>query len=188
MTPTSLARGNHAVVVGFFEDLADASPVPVFLYSVPAVTGYSLPAESAIQLSHHPNIAGMKDSGGDPVAMARMAGETAEGFVLMTGSSRAVSLCIAAGAHGAITASSNYLPELVLEVVRSARRSLRSATVAQSRLSRLSTAVEAHRVPGVKAAAQVTGLQAGHPRKPLRRLAARDRRTIEKLLRDEGVI
>jgi 4-hydroxy-2-oxoglutarate aldolase len=188
MTPTSLVRGNHSAVTGFFEDLADASVVPVFLYSVPAITGYSLPVESVVQLSRHPNIVGMKDSGGDPVAMARMVEETSDGFVLMTGSSKALTLCITAGVHGAITASSNYVPELVLDVVKAARRSPRSAASLQSRLARLSTAVEAHRAAGVKAAAELTGLHAGYPRKPLKKLPAKDRTAIEKLLRDEGVI
>jgi 4-hydroxy-2-oxoglutarate aldolase len=188
MTPTSLARGNHSAVSGFFEELAEGSPVPVYLYSVPAVTGYTLPVESAVRLSHHPNIAGMKDSGGDPVAMARLVEECSQGFVLMTGSSKALMLCMAAGAHGAITASSNYVPELVLDVVKSARRSLRSAATAQSRLTRLSVTVEAHRVPGVKAAAELTGLWVGYPRKPLKRLPVKERREIEKLLRDEGLI
>ena len=45
--------------------MADSSPIPVILYSVPANTGIDMPAEVAINLSTHPNIIGMKDSGGD---------------------------------------------------------------------------------------------------------------------------
>jgi dihydrodipicolinate synthase/N-acetylneuraminate lyase len=175
-------------VTGFFEAVADAARVPVFLYSVPAVTGYTLPVESAVELSPHPNIAGMKDSGGDPVAMARLVEETAEGFVLFTGSSKAVLLCVTAGANGAITASSNYLPELAGEVVSAARRSPRSAAGLQSRLTHLSTTVEAHRVPGVKAAAELVGLQPGFPRKPLRPLPGKDKKAIERVLREAGIL
>ena len=188
LSPTSLVRGNHAAVTGFFQDIADAAPVPVFLYSVPAVTGYSLPVESAIELSQHSNIAGMKDSGGDPVAMARLVEYTVDDFVLMTGSSKAVTLCISVGAHGAITASSNYLPELVLEVVKKARRSPGSARESQAMLTRISTAVEAHRVPGVKAAAELIGLRPGYPRRPLRSLPPKDRRAVEKSLKESGVL
>jgi dihydrodipicolinate synthase/N-acetylneuraminate lyase len=188
LTPTSLVRGNHAAVTAFFNDVADAAPIPIFLYSVPAVTGYTLPIESAIELSRHPNIVGMKDSGGDPVAMARLVDETAEGFVLFTGSSKAVLLCMTTGAHGAITASSNYLPELAAKVVSAARRSPRSAAELQSQLARLSAAVEAHRIPGVKAAAELVGLQPGYPRRPLRPLPAKERKAIEKVLREAGVL
>ena len=45
--------------------MADESPVPVIIYSVPANTGLDLDPEVAINLSEHPNIIGMKDSGGD---------------------------------------------------------------------------------------------------------------------------
>jgi dihydrodipicolinate synthase/N-acetylneuraminate lyase len=188
VTPTTLVRGNHAAVAGFFGEVADTAPIPLFLYSVPAVTGYALPVDSAIELSRHPNIAGMKDSGGDPVGMARLTDNTPDGFVLMTGSSKAVTLCVAAGAHGAITASANYLPELVLEVVRKARRSPRTARGIQARLTNTSSAVEAHRVPGVKAAAELVGLRPGYPRRPLRPLPAKERRTIKEVLGEAGIL
>ncbi len=152
------------------------------------MTGYTLPVETAIKLSRHPNITGMKDSGGDPVAMTRLAEQTVDDFVLMTGSSKAVRLCMTAGAHGAITASSNYLPELTGRVVTAARRNLLTAGELQSTLTRLSTAVEAYRVPGVKAAAGMTGLRPGHLRKPLRPVPPKDKRAIAKVLKDAGIL
>ncbi|XP_056266121.1 4-hydroxy-2-oxoglutarate aldolase, mitochondrial isoform X1 [Pseudoliparis swirei] len=48
-----------------FTKVADSSPVPVVLYSVPANTGLELPLDAAVTLSEHPNIVGLKDSGGD---------------------------------------------------------------------------------------------------------------------------
>lgn len=45
--------------------VADNSPVPVVLYSVPANTGLELPLDAVMGLSEHPNILGLKDSGGD---------------------------------------------------------------------------------------------------------------------------
>lgn len=49
----------------FISQVADSSPIPVILYSVPANTGIDLPAECIIKLSSHPNIIALKDSGGD---------------------------------------------------------------------------------------------------------------------------
>ena len=48
-----------------FEQVADASPVPVILYSVPANTGIDLAVEVIVKLAKHPNIIGLKDSAGD---------------------------------------------------------------------------------------------------------------------------
>lgn len=45
--------------------VADLSPIPVVLYSVPANTGLDLPVDTVVTLSQHPNIIGIKDSGGD---------------------------------------------------------------------------------------------------------------------------
>lgn len=45
--------------------VADASPIPVILYSVPANTGLELPNEAVVSLAQHPNIVGIKDSDGN---------------------------------------------------------------------------------------------------------------------------
>lgn len=49
----------------FFRTVADRSPLPVLLYNVPGFTGYDLPAELVAELAEHPNIVGIKESGGD---------------------------------------------------------------------------------------------------------------------------
>ncbi|XP_041839338.1 4-hydroxy-2-oxoglutarate aldolase, mitochondrial-like [Melanotaenia boesemani] len=52
-------------LIAHFTKVADSSPVPVVLYSVPANTGLELPLDVVVALSQHPNILGLKDSGGD---------------------------------------------------------------------------------------------------------------------------
>jgi dihydrodipicolinate synthase/N-acetylneuraminate lyase len=166
ITPTTLVRHRIDLVEGFFSDLADASPLPVFLYSVPKVTAYELPIEVAIRLSAHPNVVGMKDSGGDPVRCVTVATSAPRGFWMFAGASPAVAPAVAGGAHGGITASANYAPELVAAVVAAAGTP--EANPLHERLLRLSGAVERHGVAGVKYAATRTGLDGGLPRQPLR--------------------
>lgn len=48
----------------FYQTIADRSPLPVLLYSIPAFTAYELPVRVAGELAGHPNILGMKDSSG----------------------------------------------------------------------------------------------------------------------------
>jgi len=57
----------------FFRTVADHSPLPVLLYNVPAFTGYDLPAELVAELAQHPNIIGIKESGGDVEKIRKMA-------------------------------------------------------------------------------------------------------------------
>jgi dihydrodipicolinate synthase/N-acetylneuraminate lyase len=65
-----------ANILTFYRTVADRSPLPIMLYSVPALTGYDLPAEVVIELADHPNILGIKESGGDIVKIRRMVDET----------------------------------------------------------------------------------------------------------------
>jgi 4-hydroxy-2-oxoglutarate aldolase len=54
-----------ANMLAFYRTVADRSPLPVMLYSVPALTGYDLPEKVVIELANHRNIIGIKESGGD---------------------------------------------------------------------------------------------------------------------------
>lgn len=58
-------RPSQTAVPVILLQVADSSPVPVILYSVPANTGLELPLDAAVELAQHPNIVGLKDSGGD---------------------------------------------------------------------------------------------------------------------------
>lgn len=167
VTPTALARGNHDAIQRFFEAVAEVSPLPLFLYSVPSVTGYDLPAEYAATLSEHPNIVGMKDSGGRPLHIKEVVQSTPDDFMVYAGSSSTLTQAMAAGATGAITASSNYLPELISALVMTSRLSVSEAEPLQARLTRASREIEAYGVVGTKAAAGAAGLWTGIPRKPL---------------------
>jgi dihydrodipicolinate synthase/N-acetylneuraminate lyase len=61
-----------ANILAFYRTVADRSPLPVLIYSVPPFTGYDIPAELVIELSGHPNIIGIKESGGDVEKIRRM--------------------------------------------------------------------------------------------------------------------
>lgn len=182
LTPTTLARGRDEVVVDFYRAVAERSRIPVFLYSVPSVTAYSMPIELVARLSRHENIIGMKDSSGDVVRLQSIIDATPGGFVLYSGASKALTAAMAVGCTGAITGSGNYAPELVLKTLDTAKEDPAKARRNQKRLSRLSADVEAHGVPGVKAAARAAGLEPGFPRLPLTRLSRGVETSIAKLI------
>ena len=49
----------------FYRAVADRSPLPVLLYTVPPFTAYDLPLEIIVELSEHRNIIGIKESSGN---------------------------------------------------------------------------------------------------------------------------
>lgn len=182
VTPTTLARGRDDAVVRYFKTVADRSRLPVLIYSVPRVTGYSLPVELIWRLSRHDNIIGMKDSEGDVVRLQSIVDATPRDFLLYVGATRALTGAMAVGCDGAITASGNYAPDLVMRALRTAKEDPTRARRLQKRLSALSSDVEAHGVPGVKAAAKAAGLEPGYPREPLTRLSRGAETSIAKLI------
>ena len=182
LTPTTLSRGNEGAILHFYRTIADRSKAPVFLYSVPPVTAYSLPVELIARLSRHENIVGIKDSSGDVVRLQSMIDTTPRDFIVYSGSSRALTAAMAVGCHGAITGSGNYAPELVLTTLKAAKEDAAQARRHQKRLSALSAGVETHGLPGVKAAAKAAGLEPGYPREPLTRLSRGVETSIAKLI------
>lgn len=182
-TPTTLVRHRPDLIEGFYRDLSASTAIPILLYSVPSVTAVELAESSVTALSSDPMVAGMKDSGGDPIRAGRLVTATPEEFVLYAGATRAISLSVGSGAFGAITASANYAPRLVRDAVLAARRSLRAAAPFQSRLTEVSSAIERHGVAAVKYAARRRGFSPGHPRAPLAAPSAEVAASVRRALR-----
>jgi 4-hydroxy-2-oxoglutarate aldolase len=59
-------------VLAYYKFVADRSPLPVLLYSVPPFTAYDLSIELVAELADHPNIIGIKESSGNVEKIAAM--------------------------------------------------------------------------------------------------------------------
>ena len=59
-------------MLAFFRTVADKSPLPVLLYTVPPFTAYDLPLDVITALAEHPNIIGIKESSGNVEKVAAM--------------------------------------------------------------------------------------------------------------------
>ena len=55
---------NSSEILTYYRTLADRSPLPVVIYSIPKFTHYEIPVEIVAELAQHPNIIGLKDSSG----------------------------------------------------------------------------------------------------------------------------
>lgn len=53
-----------AALLHYFRSVADRSPLPVILYSIPKFTAFEIPLEVVTELAQHPNIIGLKESSG----------------------------------------------------------------------------------------------------------------------------
>jgi 4-hydroxy-2-oxoglutarate aldolase len=59
-------------MLAFYRTVADRSPLPMLLYTVPPFTAYDLPLEVITALAEHPNIIGIKESSGNVEKVAAM--------------------------------------------------------------------------------------------------------------------
>jgi 4-hydroxy-2-oxoglutarate aldolase len=160
MTPEVLGRHYRAV--------ADSARVPVLLYSMPDLTGVTIPADLVGDLSRHPRIRGLKDSSGDVAGLFDRIARCEEDFWVLNGSGRAVYPALATGASGSVLAIASVAPELAVEAHRAFEsgddeRARRAATT----LARLSTLLAPYGLGGLKAAMTVRGYRGGICRQPL---------------------
>jgi 4-hydroxy-2-oxoglutarate aldolase len=159
---------------GHFEDVADASPVPVLLYSVPQFTGLPFPVPLAAALSVHPRIHGMKESSGDIGLLGRIKGAVPESFRVLCGAAAVFYPALCLGAAGGVLAAACCSPRPVAALHRAFERGDHAAARRlQEALAALAAAVTTpYGVPGLKAAMDQSGRRGGAIRAPLRPVPA----------------
>jgi 4-hydroxy-2-oxoglutarate aldolase len=172
------------VFIAHYRRVADASPIPVLLYSVPQFTGISLEAPEVAVLAEHPNIIGIKESSGHVQRVAEMVAATPASFQVLTGGAGVLLPSLTVGAKGAILALASALPEKCAELYELTRRGqLETARELQKTLLRASKLIVSELgIPGVKFVMDQRGYRGGLPRLPLQPLSDAAKRRILELL------
>jgi len=163
-----------------YRAVADASPIPVLLYSVPQFTGITLETPEIIALAAHPNIVGIKDSSGNIQRVGEIIAGSSPDFAVLTGGSSVIYPALAMGAKGAILALAAALPEKCAEVhefVQNGRHA--EARQLQLALTEASKRIVSESgIPGVKFAMDLRGYRGGLPRLPLLPVAEEKKQSI----------
>ncbi len=172
------------VLIAHYRRVADASPIPVLLYSVPQFTGIALEAPEVGVLAKHPNIIGIKESSGLVQRAAEILAAAPPPFQLLVGSASMMFPSTMLGAIGAILALASALPELCVALFEASRngdlekaRELQAAVQEASRVL-----VSQGGIPGVKYAMDQAGYRGGLPRLPLLPASEEQKRTIRELM------
>jgi 4-hydroxy-2-oxoglutarate aldolase len=167
-----------------YEAVAEASPVPVLLYSVPQFTGLPFPAPLAADLAGHPRIAGMKESSGDVGLLGRILASVPPSFAVLCGSAPVVYPALCLGASGGILAVACCAPRPAAALYRAfAAGDHARARALQEALAPLAVAVTAtYGVAGLKLAMDLAGFRGGDVRAPLLPAPAAAREELRALL------
>jgi 4-hydroxy-2-oxoglutarate aldolase len=167
-----------------FEAVADASPIPVLLYSVPAFTGIPFPAGLAGELAAHPRVRGMKESSGDVGLLGRIVSSAPTSFEVLCGNAQVIYPALCVGAAGGVLAIACCAPRPTAALYRAFADGDHSrARRLQEALAPLAVAVTVqHGVAGLKAAMDLAGLRGGPVRGPLLPLPAEAKESLRALL------
>lgn len=181
---------NHAAFTAHYTDVADHSPVPVFLYHVPQNTGVSIDPATIAGLAAHENIIGIKDSSGDMGALLATLRLSPKDFLVLTGNGGILCPSVMMGAAGAVLAIACLIPEICVDLYKAASSGDHDrARELQDRISPLSALVTtAYGVPGLKAALNLTGYNGGFPKRPLLPVSIDDIEKIRTALRSSGLV
>ena len=94
-----------------FSTIADASPLPVVLYNIPARTAVALSLDTIERLARHPNICALKEASGSVDFAAQVVART--DLTLLSGDDPLTLPLASVGGRGVISVLANLLPEHV---------------------------------------------------------------------------
>lgn len=179
VTPTQDELHTH------YTAIADATRLPVILYNNPGRTGgVSLSADLVARLATHPNIVGIKDSSGDLTLTMSYINRTVDDFAVLLGRDTLIYAGLLHGAKGAITATANAAPEVVVAIYEAyVKGNLSRALIAQTALAPLRHAFSLGTFPVVvKEALSLIGIEAGPARGPVGPMAPEQREKLKIVL------
>ena len=183
-------KTSQAGLVAHFTAMAEAGGIPVILYNVPSRTGLNIAPETALELSKHPLINGIKEASGNISQVARVAALCGDALNIYSGNDDQVVPLLALGGKGVISVVSNVAPELVHNCCQAFfDRDTAKACALQLEMLPLEEALfcEVNPIP-VKYAMNVLGWNAGECLLPLVEPSDAHKAKIEQALQAAGLI
>jgi 4-hydroxy-2-oxoglutarate aldolase len=166
-----------------FRAVAGASPLPVYVYNIPQVSGIAHAPAWMAKVAGIPNIAGFKDSSGDTLNLTEMLRQapTMNG---LTGNAPTLLPALAVGAAGGILAAVNAIPRHFGALLRAFKAGdMARALELQRATNPMSFAVTSgYGVSGLKAVMRLQGKAAGFPRAPLQDVNTEASKKLEAIL------
>lgn len=156
-------------LIEHYRRVADASPIPILIYSVPIFTGVTVEADVTARLAEHPNIIGIKDSSGSVERVAQTARAVPASFSVLAGSATTMVASLGVGAAGGVLALAAALPDDCAQIYIAVRAGkIDEARALEQKLEPASRKIaSAFGPPGLKYAMDRLGYRGGLPRRPL---------------------
>lgn len=183
-TPPFYFAYTEQEVIGYYQDLAERSALPVLLYNVPGTTGCNLSVDAQVEMLRLPNIIGSKHTDPNFFSAERLMRAVPEAKIF-NGPDEMLTGGLAMGMVGGIGSTYNLMPRRYLDIYRHVQdNNLAQARQTQAvvndviyELLRISPGI----VPGLKLGLKILGYDVGRARKPFQDIGT-DTSRFEKLL------
>lgn len=176
-------------LVAYYRAICEAVSIPVIAYNVPGRTGVEIQPATMAKIAEIPNIAGIKDAGGNMSKTMETLRLVREKCDVYSGEDALNLPILACGGVGVISVLSNIVPAKVKEMCQLVFDGKMSEAIAlNDKLLPLANAcfVEVNPIP-VKEAMNLLGFNAGTPRAPLTKIEDQNRDKLVSAMKNFGL-
>ncbi len=183
-------KASQTGLIRHYEAILSACDLPMIVYNVPGRTGMTLTADTALMLSLHPLIVGIKEASGDLALTSEIIGGTGGNLPVYCGNDDLIMPMMAMGAVGAVSVVSNVVPKQTRAITSDCLSyQYAKAQEAQQALLPLIRALFSQVSPiPVKAALSMMGLCEDVLRLPLTPMESPHRERMKSVLLQMGLI
>lgn len=176
-------------LVAHFTAVADATELPVILYSVQSRTGVNITPDTCRILSEHPRIAAIKEASGNISQVAQIRAACGDALEVYSGNDDQIVPILSLGGLGVISVLSNVMPGETHEIcARFFAGDVAGAAALQLRLLPLINALfmDVNPIPA-KQALQLMGWQVGECRMPLLSMTDAQTAFLRQVMQEAGL-
>ena len=176
-------------LVAYYKAICESVSIPVIAYNVPGRTGVEIQPATMAKIAEIPNIAGIKDAGGNMSKTMETLRLVREKCDVYSGEDALNLPILACGGVGVISVLSNIIPADVKKLCDLVKEGSMSEAIAlNDKLLPLANAcfVEVNPIP-VKAAMGLLGYEVGTPRSPLTEIEDANKAKLAKAMQDYGL-
>lgn len=176
-------------LVEYYRAICEAVHIPVIAYNVPGRTGVEIQPATMAKIAEIPNIAGIKDAGGNMSKTMETFRLVREKCDVYSGEDALNLPILACGGAGVISVLSNIVPKDVKKMYTLLQEGKTAEAIAlNDKLLPLANAcfIEVNPIP-VKEAVNLLGFNAGTPRAPLTKMEAETREKLITAMKNYGL-
>ncbi len=177
-------------LVAHYKAIAEATSLPIIMYSVPSRTGVNIQPATCKELSKIPNIVAIKEASGNIDQVTEIKALCGDDLDIYSGEDGIITPILSVGGIGVISVLSHVCPRETHEICQKYfDGDVKGSAALQLKYHKLVKALfsDVNPIP-VKAAVNMMGWKAGHCRLPLVDMAPEAEEKLAQVMREYGLI